>query len=356
MPGGCLIASPRFDDRPCSGWDGIVMWSLRQLTACQSQHPRGVGFVNQFHGEHKPMINNPQYKWNYLPGKRLITILFMTSLVAVLVLALTGGGSISASAAGTSVIIVGAGDISSCSNTNDSKTAQLLGLMPPSVVFTLGDNVYNSGTSDQYTNCYNPTWGAYKSITKPVPGNHEYQTSGATGYYNYFGVPKYYAYDAGEWRIYALNSEIDASATSAQAQWLKQDLAANPKMCVMAYWHRSRWSSGRDHGNDSKSQTLWTILYNANAELVLTGHNHNYERFDPMNKNGQAVSTGLQEFVVGTGGVGHDGFGTVLSASRARNSDTYGVLRLYLQPDRYSWRFLPISGQTYSDTGTILCH
>jgi acid phosphatase type 7 len=302
------------------------------------------------------MFNDIRCKWNASPGKRPFKILIMLSLVVALVLTLTGGRPISASAAGTSVIVIGAGDISSCNNTNDSKTAQLLGLMTPNVVFTLGDNAYEKGTLTEYKNCYNPAWGVWKSRTKPVPGNHEYETSGATGYYGYFGVPQYYAYNTGEWRVYALNSEIDTSATSAQAQWLKKDLAANPKACVMAYWHRARWSSGSDHGSDSKTQPLWAILYDAKADLVLTGHSHNYERFAPMDKSGKAVSVGLQEIVIGTGGMSHDGFGTVLSASRARNGNTFGVLRLYLSPDRYSWRFLPVSGQTYSDTGTIMCH
>jgi hypothetical protein len=286
----------------------------------------------------------------------MFNILVMLSIVTALVLALTGGRPISASAAGTSVIMVGAGDISTCNDSNDSKTAQLLGLVTPSYVFTLGDNVYSSGTSTEYKNCYHPTWGVWKSRTKPVPGNHEYQTSGAKGYFSYFGTPSYYAYNAGDWRVYALNSEIDTSATSAQAQWLKKDLAANPRKCVMAYWHRARWSSGSDHGSDSKTQALWSILYDAKAELVLSGHSHNYERFAPMNKSGGAVSVGLQELVVGTGGAGHDGFSSVLSASRARNSNTYGVLRLFLTPVAYSWRFLPVSGQSYSDTGTIYCH
>jgi acid phosphatase type 7 len=302
------------------------------------------------------MINRSQHPGDASPGNRLFHILVMLSIVTALFLTLTGGRPISASAAGMSVIMVGAGDISTCSNTNDSKTAQLLGLITPSYVFTLGDNVYGSGTSSEYQNCYQPTWGVWKSRMKPVPGNHEYQTSGAKGYFGYFGVPSYYAYNAGEWRVYALNSEIDTSATSDQAQWLKKDLAANPRKCVMAYWHRARWSSGSDHGNDSKTQALWSILYDAKAELVLTGHSHNYERFAPMNKSGEAVSVGLQEIIVGTGGVSHDGFSTVQSASLARNSNTYGVLRLFLTPDSYSWRFLPISGQSYSDTGTISCH
>jgi hypothetical protein len=302
------------------------------------------------------MNNGIQHKWDDLTGGKIFNRLIMMSLVTALVFTLTGGRPIHASAAGVSVIVTGAGDISTCSNTNDSKTVQLVGLMTPNYVFTLGDNVYDKGTAAEFVNCYNPTWGVWKSRTKPVPGNHEYQTSGATGYYNYFGVPKYYAYNAGEWRVYALNSEIDTSASSAQAQWLKNDLAANPKKCVMAYWHRARWSSGSDHRSDSKTQPLWALLYDAKAELVITGHSHNYERFAPMNKSGGAVSPGLQQIVVGTGGVSLDGFGSILSASRVRNGKTYGVLRLYLQPTAYSWRFLPITGGTFSDTGTIYCH
>jgi acid phosphatase type 7 len=302
------------------------------------------------------MFNGRPYKKNHFPGKRLFQILVNACVAGALVFALSGGNPIHASAASTWVVMAGTGDISTCSNAWDSKTAHILDVLAPSIVFTLGDNVYNSGSASEYKNCYNPTWGVYKSRTKPVPGNHDYNTSGASGYYKYFGVPQYYAYNAGSWRVYALNSEIDTSATSAQAQWLKKDLAANPRKCVMAYWHRSRWSSGSDHGSDSKTQALWSILYDARAEVVLTGHNHNYERFAPMNKSGQAVSTGLQEFVVGSGGMSHDGFGKALPASRARSSNTTGVIRMVLQSDRYSWKYFSYPVGTFEDSGTILCH
>jgi hypothetical protein len=287
----------------------------------------------------------------YFPGKQQSALLAMVALLV----ALMGGHPIPATAQTTSIIIAGAGDISSCSNNNDSKTAQLLGQIAPSFVFTTGDNAYDSGTSAQYTNCYKPTWGQYKGKTKPVPGNADYNTSGASGYFNYFGVPKYYAYNAGAWRIYALNSEIDTSSTSAQVQWLKNDLAANPKKCVLAYWHRPRWSSGV-HGNDSKVQALWQVLYNAKAELVINGHDHSYERFAQLNANGQAAYPGLREIVVGTGGSGHTGFGTILPASRAHNASTYGVLKLTLNSGGYAWKFVPISGQSYTDSGSTSCH
>lgn len=289
---------------------------------------------------------------NFLLKDALKSVVYAAILVMV-VSTLTGGTIKTASAA--SYVLVGAGDISSCNNDNDTKTANLLANIS-GTVFTLGDNAYDSGTAAQYTNCYNPTWGLYKSRTKPVPGNHEYVTSGASGYFNYFSVPKYYAYNLGSWRIYALNSEIDTSSTSAQVAWLKKDLAANPSQCVLAYWHRARWSSGKEHGSDPKTQTLWNILYDARAELVLVGHEHNYERFATMNKSGQAVSTGLQEIVVGTGGVGHYGFGTILPASRARNANTFGVLKLTLNSGSYSWKFVPVAGSSYTDSGSTSCH
>ena len=124
----------------------------------------------------------------------------------------------------------------------------------------------------------------------------------------------------------------------------------------MAYWHRARWSSGTSHGSDPKTQTLWNILFDAKADLVVVGHEHNYERFAPMNKSGQAVNTGLREIVVGTGGVGHYGFGTILPASRARNASTFGVLKLTLNSGSYAWNFIPVAGSSYTDSGSTNCH
>ena len=183
------------------------------------------------------MTSTKQGKPVFRMRKSILPLAILATLLVTVVFTLTR-----VSASGTTVVMVGAGDISSCSNDNDTKTAQLIGSIS-GTVFTLGDNVYENGTSTEYTNCYKPTWGLYKSRTKPIPGNHDYYTSGASGYFNYFGVPKYYAYNLGDWRIYALNSEIDTSVTSTQATWLKNDLANNPKQCVMAYWHRPRWSS-----------------------------------------------------------------------------------------------------------------
>ena len=292
------------------------------------------------------------FRWQR-KSKKFVFLLRMFLLMAIL----SGGmyrAPLRASAA--TVILVGAGDISSCSNNNDEATAKLLDNIS-GTVFTAGDNAYSDGTYTQFTNCYGPTWGRHKSRTKPVPGNHEYNTSGAAGYFKYFNnIASYYAYNLGDWRIYALNAEIDVSSTSAEVKWLKNDLAANPKLCVLAYWHQPRWSSGSPYGSNSKYQTLWQTLYNAHAELVINGHEHNYERFKEMNASGSASSPGLREIIVGTGGDSHYGFGTSLSTSQVRNSSTYGVLKLTLNSSSYSWKFVPVAGSSFTDSGTTNCH
>ena len=287
--------------------------------------------------------------------KRKSTSLFVLFTVIAVAVQTLYIPALEASAA--SAVLVGAGDIASCDYNTDEATAKLLDSIS-GMVFTTGDNVYTHGTYTQYLNCYHPTWGRHSSRTRPVPGNHEYLTAGAAGYFRYFfgSNPRaYYAYNLGDWRIYALNSEIDVSATSAQVRWLKSDLAANPKTCVLAYWHRPRWSSGSHYGNDSKYQTLWKTLYDAGAELVLSGHEHHYERFKQMNASGSAVPKGMRQFVVGTGGASLYGFGSIRSTSEVRNASTHGVLKLTLNSTSYSWKFVPIAGKTFTDSGTTSC-
>jgi hypothetical protein len=254
------------------------------------------------------------------------------------------------------IVLVGAGDISECDSDGDEMTAQLLDAIP-GTVFTTGDNAYEEGTIDEFNDCYGPTWGRHKDRTKPVPGNHEYLTSDAAGYFQYYNnVPSYYVYSLGSWRIYALNSEIDVSESSPQITWLKEDLTANPAQCVLAYWHQPRWSSGTHHGSDNDYQTLWQILYEAGAELVLNGHEHHYERFAEMNASGAAVSPGLREIVVGTGGRDLYEFGSALPASEVRDDSTFGVLKLTLRADGYDWQFIPVAGSTFTDSGSGTCH
>lgn len=255
-------------------------------------------------------------------------------------------------------VFVGAGDIASCSRDQDEATAKLLDNIS-GTVFTLGDNVYPDGTSAQFSNCYAPTWGRHKSRTKPVPGNHDYHTFGASGYFNYFGAAAdpskgYYSYNLGAWHIIALNSEINLGAGSPQEQWLRADLAANPKTCTLAYWHKPRFSSGQ-HGNIAASQALWQALYDYRADVVLNGHDHTYERFAPQNPNGQADPNGLREFVVGTGGAGLYTFPSVQPNSQVRNNTTYGVIKFTLHSTSYDWQFIPIAGQSFTDSGSANC-
>lgn len=253
-------------------------------------------------------------------------------------------------------VLVGAGDISTCDNNNDEETAKLLDNIP-GTVFVLGDNVYIDGNDSEFNNCYHPTWGRHKDRTQPVPGNHEYFTPGAAGYFKYFeNIPPYYAYDLGDWRIYALNSEIDVSLTSAQVRWLNDDLVANPRLCVLGYWHKPLWSSSYEDGSDSNYQTLWEIFYDAGAELVINGHIHNYERFNEMNAAGETTSPGLRQIIVGTGGVNHYGFINPLPTSQVRNASTYGVLKVNLHSTSYTWQFIPVAGKSFTDSGTTDCH
>jgi len=256
-------------------------------------------------------------------------------------------------------VFVGAGDIANCSRDQDEATAKLLDNIS-GTVFTLGDNVYPDGTAAQFSDCYAPTWGRHKSRTRPVPGNHDYHTSGASGYYNYFGAAAgasgkgYYSYNLGAWHIIALNSEISQGAGSAQEQWLRSDLAANQSVCTLAYWHKPRFSSGQ-HGNNSASQALWQALYDYKADVILNGHDHTYERFAPQNPNQQADSNGIREFVVGTGGAGLYPFPTIQPNSQVRNNTTYGVLKLTLHSTSYDWQFVPIAGQNFTDSGSSNC-
>jgi acid phosphatase type 7 len=276
-----------------------------------------------------------------------------------------GHGSVGTSAGGTSAVLVGAGDIASCSSTRDEATAKLLDGIS-GTVFTAGDNAYESGTASEFKNCYGPTWGRHKARTKPSVGNHEYNTPGASGYFGYFGAaagnPKkgYYSYNRGAWHVVALNSMCEnvggCDATSPMVRWLKQDLAANPKACTIAYFHHPLFSSG-EHGNQTKMRPTWNALYAAGADVVINGHDHDYERFAPQSPSRAADSArGIREFVVGTGGKELRPFGTIRPHSQSRNADTFGVLKLTLHPDSYRWKFVPVAGQTFTDSGTTSCH
>jgi hypothetical protein len=272
-----------------------------------------------------------------------------------------------ASAGPSDPVLLTAGDIASCSSSGDEATANLLDTLSGTVA-TLGDNEYETGSSDDFANCYDPTWGRHKTRTNPVPGNHDYYTPNATGYFGYFGAAAgdpakgYYSYDLGAWHVIALNSNdnctvVACNAGSAQEQWLRADLAAHPAVCTLAYWHHPRFSSGSSHGNNASMQALWQALYDYGADIVLNGHEHNYERFAKQSPSAAAdPAHGIREFVVGTGGRSHYGFATTPQPnSQVRNGDTYGVLQLTLHESSYDWQFLPVLGGTFTDSGSDSC-
>jgi hypothetical protein len=274
-----------------------------------------------------------------------------------------------ASAQTSDPVLIAAGDISRCSHDRDEATAQLLDDIAGTVI-TLGDNVYPNGTLAQFNDCYEPTWGRHKERTRPSPGNHDYRVYGAAGYYTYFGAAAsplepncisnckgYYSYDLGAWHIVVLNSSINHSAGSPQEKWLRADLAANQSTCTLAYWHHPLFSSGR-HGNSPSVQALWQALYDHGADVVLNGHDHTYERFAPQSPTGNAEPTrGIRQFIVGTGGAGLYSFppNERHPNSEVRNDTTWGVAKLTLHPTTYDWEFIPILGQTFTDSGTASC-
>lgn len=267
-----------------------------------------------------------------------------------------------------SVVLIAVGDIATCSNSGDERTwAALSAIWQDSMTLaTLGDHAYEQGSAQQFQDCYAATWGSIKDRTRPSPGNHEYGTAHATGYFEYFGLSAgapnqgYYSYDLGAWHIIALNSNCGqiggCRANSPQVQWLAADLAAHSAPCTLAYWHHPRFSSGM-HGNEQDVAAFWDVLYEYGADVVLGGHDHNYERFGPQNPAGELdLANGIRQFVVGTGGRSHRNVDDIQPNSEVRNGDTFGVLKMTLYPTRYAWKFIPEAEQTFTDAGTGMCH
>lgn len=245
-------------------------------------------------------------------------------------------------------------------------TSDLLLKINPAAVLTLGDNQYEVATLSEFQRSFDPTWGRLKSIIHPAVGNHEYKTPGASGYFNYFGAAAgepekgYYSYDIGTWHIIALNSNCSdvggCGFGSPQEQWLRADLVAHPAFCTLAYWHHPRFSSGR-YGNNPEYAAFWQDLYNAGVDVVLVGHEHNYERFAPQGPSGAAdPARGIRQFIVGTGGKNFSPFVTIQPNSEIQKSDTFGVLVITLHPNGYDWRFVPEPGKRFTDSGSTSCH
>jgi acid phosphatase type 7 len=263
-------------------------------------------------------------------------------------------------------IVVAAGDIADCYGAGDEATARLLSNIGGTVL-SLGDNAYQDGTPEEFADCYDPSWGRYKDRTKPSPGNHYYKSRGAEGYFGYFGEAAgepgkgYYSYDLGAWHIVALNSNCEfvggCSAGNPQVRWLKTDLADDRRECTLAYFHHPLFSSGKYSPGIPEVKPLWEALYKAGADVVLNGHDHNYQRFAPQNPDGEAdPERGIREFVVGTGGRSHYPILAPIANSEVHNDDTYGILKLTLRPEGYDWRFVPVKGETFTDTGSARCH
>ncbi len=271
-------------------------------------------------------------------------------------------GFVVVDAPATDPVLVGAGDIATCGLVGDNRTARLLDGIAGRV-FAAGDTAYPSGSAAQFRDCYDASWGRWRLRTSPAPGNHEYRTAGASGYFGYFGSRAgvagkgWYAYDLGTWRVYNLNANctrVGCGPSSEQVAWLAADLAAHPHACVAAVWHQPLFSSG-EHGADPAVRTLWRTLDEAGADLVLNGHDHDYERFAAQDADGRADPHGMVSFVVGTGGADLRPFGAIAANSLVRDHSAHGVLKLTLRPDGYDFAFVPVPGATFRDSGSGTC-
>jgi acid phosphatase type 7 len=303
--------------------------------------------------------------------RRPLVLLAVWLLLAVLVTPAAGLPAASRASASVqaqeTVTVMAAGDIApdpSSSKDDDVATSNLILDADPTAVLTLGDNQYPRGELADFRSPsgYAGSWGRFRATTRPSPGNHDYADpgAGAAGYFGYFGplagdpAKGYHSFDLGAWHIISLNSNCGAAGApscdqgSAQVRWLQADLQANVDRCTLAYWHHPRFTDPAGHRDDPRTQYFWNALYAARADVVLSGHNHVYERFGPMNPFGQLVDygAGVRAFVVGTGGIGLYRFSTPpRESSRYRDDDHYGVLRLTLAPTSWSSAFHRTDGQ-----------
>jgi hypothetical protein len=261
---------------------------------------------------------------------------------------------------GPPAVLVGAGDIGVCGSPAVAATAQLIDRVP-GIVFTTGDHAYPNGTAENFRDCYDPEWGRHRGRTRPSAGNHDYERSGGAAFYAYFGDRAgaaglgYYSYAAGPWQVIALNSEVPVGAGSAQLQWLRSELSMHPAPCTMVYWHKPLFSSG-PNGFNRDMREIWRVLYDHNADIVINGHDHLYERFAPQDPDGRLDSArGIRQITVGTGGGGL--YMPVMSAPNTEAIGvTHGVIKLTLSENSYHWEFMPVPGGSFADAGTGQCH
>jgi 3',5'-cyclic AMP phosphodiesterase CpdA len=257
-------------------------------------------------------------------------------------------------------VLLAAGDIARCGAElrGAMATGRLLDKLQGTIL-SLGDHAYTTGAAGDFQNCYEPAWGRHKGRTRPTPGNHDYFTENGRPYFAYFGEnagPErrgYYSFEVGGWHIVSLNSNIDSTAQSQQIQWLRNDLKTHPTVCTLAYWHIPVFSSG-DHGSNPKMRDAWEVLQQFGVDVALTGHDHDYERFAPLDARGRPDPNGVRQFVVGTGGAGVYRFDRLLPQSEVRNNESYGILKLTLSATSYDWEFVAAVG-TFKDSGTANC-
>ena len=257
--------------------------------------------------------------------------------------------------------LLAAGDIADCSSSGDEETATLINAEPAATVLTLGDNVYPDGSDSDFTSCYDPSWGAFAARTSPSPGNHEYVTPGATGYLNYFGITgdTWYSFDLGDWHLISVDSNCTqiggCGVGSPVYNWLQSDLGSTSDQCVLVYWHHPRWSSGQ-HGSAANMDPMWDLLVaDGDVELLLVGHDHHYERFAPMDANGNPAASGVRQFVVGTGGKSLRTVDATVPNSEFVVDTHFGVLGLDVSATGYSWEFVTTSGVMDSGSEAATC-
>lgn len=295
---------------------------------------------------------------------KYLTVLKILLVTIILYLGISLGLDLTLYAQTGDTTIAAAGDIATASTGGKhALTAAVVGSINPNAVLVLGDNQYPDGLLADYNNFFNGTWGKYKSKMHPVPGNHEYHVLNAQGYFDYFngvGVNTgmagergkgYYSYNLGSWHLIALNSE---AMSSTQNAWLENDLNNTTAACVLAYWHSPRWSSGT-HGSNAKTAPFVDALYRHKADVILTGHDHTYERFGPQNPQGaEDTTSGIREFVAGMGGAGLYAFTTIAANSQFRNNTQWGVLKMSLRTGNYDWTFYGTGNQVL-DSGSSNC-
>jgi hypothetical protein len=316
-------------------------------------------------------------RWPVMPARRALATMAITIAVAVLAASCGGSSGASETARGTAAdgtssstsqattapiapgrdaVLLAAGDIADCKSKGQQATAAVVSAQPVTPIVALGDLAYDHGSIDDFRNCFDPAWGLFKGHLRPALGNHEYETINADGYFTEFPVgvgekgKGWYSWDLRSWHLIALNSNCyntGCAADSEQGQWLKADLAAHPAQCTIAYWHHPRFSSGL-HGSQVQVDPLWKMVSAAGVDIVLAGHDHDYERFAPID--------GVRQFVVGTGGASHYPKAFNVAGSEVWEGNSYGVLQLTLRPDSYDWRFLPAAGSTFTDSGSAKCH